>query len=439
MQVSVEVLPGLERRIKISVPAERVEKEFENRVKKLVKEVRMDGFRPGKVPVHVVKQRFGASVRGEVIGDVIRDTYFDAIQQEKLHPAGDPNMELTSAETGKALEYTALIEIYPEIQLQDPSSINIKVLKSEVTEDDINQMLEKLRKQQAEWIETDKQAEKGDRVVIDFEGFLNDEPFEGGNAKDVKLELGSGTMIPGFEEGLIGAKSGSEIELNVRFPDQYPAENLAGQMAKFKVKVHKVLTPKLPEVDDNFAAKMGMKEGGITKLREEVRSNMERELKRVLRNRLKDELFEQFLKANPLELPKVMVENEIKRLQQQTKQQYAEQLGKEDLPDPPREQFISLAEQRVGLGLLFAEFVKQHNIQVDANRVRTMLEELAAVYQQPEMVISWYYNNKDRLAQIESLVMEEQVVDILLEKVKVDELSVNYDEVMNPKRTEGER
>lgn len=430
MQVTVETLEGLERRLKVRVPAEQIDNETHKRLKEMAPKIKIDGFRPGKVPLSVVEKRYGPSVRGEVIGDVIRDTYESAIMQEHLNPVGDPQMKLTHAQTGKALEYEATLEVYPEIHLNNMQDAAIEQLQVEVGDQDVEIILEQLRKQQAQWNEQDRPAAKGDRVVVDFEGKMDGEAFEKGTAKDVTIELGAGMMIPGFEEAIIGEKPGAAIHVDLTFPSDYRVENLANKPVSFSINLHKVLEPNLPPLDDTFAQKIGLKEGNMEKVRAEVRENMEKDLKRTLKAHLKEQLLEKFLERNPIQLPKALVEREIHHLQHQAKQQFTAQTGKETAPDYPHEQFLELAETRVSLGLLFAEYIKLHEIKTDPEKVRAMIEDIASAYEYKEEIINWYYANKKQLAQVETLVLEEEVIEHLLKDAKVTTKTVSYKEAM---------
>ncbi|HDY99265.1 MAG TPA: trigger factor [Pseudomonas sabulinigri] len=430
MQVSVETTSGLERRMTIGVPADRIESEVNKRLQQTAQRAKVDGFRPGKVPMSVIRKRYGASAHQEVIGEVIQSTFYEAIMQEKLTPAGAPNVEPKSMEEGKDFEYTATFEVYPEITLAEFDGIKVERLESEVTDADLDTMLETLRKQNTRFETVERAAQNDDQLTIDFVGKVDGEAFQGGTADDSNIVLGSGRMIPGFEEGLVGAKAGDSLTLNVTFPEDYQNLDLAGKAAEFDVTVKAVAEPALPELNEEFFAQFGVSEGGIEGFRAEVRKNMERELNQAIKTKVKAQVMDGLLETNTVDVPKALVANEIDRLREQAVQQFggsniqASQL--------PAELFEEQAKRRVSLGLVVAEVVKKNDIKPDNDRVRTMIEELAAAYQEPEQVINWYYQNEQQLGEIQSVVLEEQVVDTVLQKAQVTDKKVAYEEAVKP-------
>lgn len=431
MQVSVESTSALERQMTITLPASRIENDVDKRVQHTARTVRMDGFRPGKVPLKVVKQRYGAGIRQEVIGEIVQQSFFEAVQQEKVNPAGNPQIELKNDKDGEDFSFIATFEVYPEITLADFSSAEIEKQTSQIEDADLDQMVETLRKQQSDWSEKTDASVEGDRLTVDFEGFVDGEAFEGGKAENMDLILGSSTMIPGFEDGLVGSKAGDETELNVTFPEDYHAENLKGKPANFKVKVTKVATPELPELDKAFFEKFGMEVEDLEAFKVEVRANMEREMNHALKTKLKDQVFNRLTEANSVDIPSALVDNEIDNLRKQAIQQFG---GGADL-DPnmlPKEMFEEQAKRRVTVGLLVQEVIKSNEIKADDERIRATIEEMAATYQEPQQVIDWYYSNEDMMAQVRSLVLEDQVVDHLLASAKVTETSVPYEEAVKP-------
>lgn len=430
MQIAVENLGQLQRRMTITIPASEIEQQIETRLKQKAPSIKIKGFRPGKVPMDVIRRNFGDAVRQEVIGDLIRSSFYEAISQEKLDVAGAPQINPKSMSVGEPLEYEAVFEIYPKIELKDLSGVVIEKLLANVSDDDLAKVLEKLRNQYADWVEVDRPAQNGDRVMIDFEGTINGEKFEGGAANNIAVVLGSKSMIAGFEEGLLGAKAGESRDINVTFPSDYQQKKLAGQPAKFAIKVNKVLEPKLPEINDDFAKKLDVK-GGMDALRNEVMKSMERELERNKKEHVKKQVLMELLKRNPIEIPMALVDAEIEQMQQQLKQRFAMQTGQSNLPDLPKEHFVEQAKERVTLGLLLAEYIKNQQIKVDNSRVRAVLEEIASAYDNPEQVVNYYLQNKAAMAQIESMVMEEQAVEKLLETANVEEKNVSYDEIVN--------
>lgn len=435
MQVSIETTSGLERRLTVNLPAEVVDKEVDKRLQQAAKTVRINGFRKGKVPMKVVRQRFGAGVRQEVLGEVMSRSFYDAVQKEQVKPAGQPSIEAKNVTPGENLEYVATFEVYPEVTLTDLAEVEVERPKAEVTDADVENMIDVLRKQQSGWKETKRKAQKGDRVTIDFVGRKDGEEFEGGKAEGQQLVLGSGSMIPGFEDGIIGMKPGEEKEVEVTFPEDYQAENLAGAEAVFTIKVTGSEKPELPELNDEFFAAYGVEEGGEEKFREEVRGNMQRELKNAALNKVKTQVMDQLFEKHEVEIPAALVQGEVQTLRGQMIQQFGGQIKPEDaarmLPDA---MFEDQAKRRVVLGLVVGEIVKENKINVDSDRVKAKVEELASTYQQPEEVVEYYFNNRELLAGVESVVLEDQVVDFVLDKAKVSEVESTYDDVIKPQK-----
>lgn len=438
MRSEIEKLEGLQCRLKITVPTEEVEQAYQKRLKEVAKDADIKGFRPGKVPLHIIEKKFGKNIHQEVAGALMQDSFEQAVQEHNLQIAGSPEVNAQELDRDKPIEYEAVFETYPEIEFKDLEGETIQKSVAEISDDDVDDMIEKLRKQHSEWEDVDRAAENGDRVVIDFEGFIDDKPFEGGQAKEFKLELGSKQMIPGFEEGLIGVKAGETVNLNVTFPEKYPVEDLAGKPAEFKVTVHKVQAGKLPPVDDELAKKVGI-EDGLEKLREEIRKNMESELNHLIHSKLKSDVLDRLLNKNTVLLPKALIESEIQHLQQMTRQQMAIQQGAREIPevDLPREPFVEEAHKRVSLGLLLSEAIKKYDVKLDQDKVREKVNEIAASYQKPEEVVSWYYKNKKLLSEIEAALLEDQVVDKLLEDVNLEENKLSYNELMEQASKQG--
>ncbi|MBL4610421.1 trigger factor [Halopseudomonas sp.] len=430
MQVSVETTSGLERRMTVGIPADRIESEVNKRLQQTASRAKVDGFRPGKVPMSVIRKRFGGSARQEVMGEVIQSSFYEAIMQEKLNPAGAPSVEPKQLEEGKDFEYVATFEVYPEITLGDFSEIKVERIESEVRDEDLESMLEILRKQNTQFETVERAAENGDQLKVDFVGRVDGEPFQGGAANNTEIVLGSGRMIPGFEDGLLGAKAGDSVTLNVTFPEEYQNLELAGKAAEFDVKVHAVAAPALPELNDEFFAKFGVEEGGIDAFRAEVRKNMERELRQAIKTKVKTQVMDGLLATNSIDVPKALVSSEIDRLRQQAVQQFGG--ANIDPSQLPAELFEEQAKRRVSLGLIVADVVKQNDIKPDNDRVRAMVEELASAYQEPEQVVNWYYQNEQQLAEIQSVVLEEQVVDTVLQKAQVTSKQVPYEDAVKP-------
>lgn len=431
MQVSVETTSPIERVLTISVPAARIDDKVNAEVAKTAKTVRIDGFRKGKVPVSVVKKRFGQSIRMEALEQVMRDAYVEAIQAESINPAGMPAIEPKNIAEGADLEFVAKVEVYPTIELADASNIEVTRVVSEVTEADVDTMLETLRKQNAEWAAVEREAQDGDQVTLDFVGFLGDEAFEGGAAEGHKLVLGSNSMIPGFEEGIVGIKAGEERTISVTFPESYQAEHLAGKEATFKITAHEVAEQVLPELNDEFAGKFGLENADLAGLRAEVQKNMERELSQAVKAKLKNSLFDQLLALNPVEVPAALVDQEVDGLRQQAARQFGNMQGF-DASQLPAELFQDEAKKRAALGLLISEVIQKNELTVEDERVRAFLEDMAQAYQEPQQVVEFYLNNKEQLAQVQSAVLEEQVVDKLLESAKITEVTLGYEDAIKP-------
>ena len=429
MQVSVETTSNIERRMTIGVPAQRVEQEVDKRLQEAARNVRLNGFRPGKVPMKVVRRRFGEGVRQEVVGEVMRDSYMEALEQEKITPAGWPRFEPKTVEAGKDLEFVAIFEVLPEIELADMSGIEIEKQTSEVKDKDVNEMVDTLRRQQAEMKEVKRKSKKKDVVTISFEGTVDGETFEGGTAEDYKLTLGSGQMIPGFEEGVIGAKTGEEVEIDVTFPEDYQNQDLAGKPAKFKVSVSKVEEPVLPEMNEEFFSKFGVEASDEESFKAEVKKNMERELKQALDNKVKTEVVDALLEKTEFPVPQSLVDQEIDRMREDAVQRFGGQMQASQIPG---ELFQDQAERRVRTGLLFQELIRQNDLKADDDAVNAKIDEIASTYEQPEEVISFYKGNPQQKSQIESLVLEEKVVDMVLEKAKVKTRKVAYQEALQP-------
>ncbi|MCF5648968.1 trigger factor [Pseudomonas syringae] len=429
MQVSVENTSALERRMTIGVPAERIETEVNKRLQQTARKAKIPGFRPGKVPMSVIRQRYEDGARQEALGDLIQATFYEAVVEQKLNPAGAPAVEPKSFEKGKDLEYVATFEVFPEFTVAGFDSISVERLSADVADSDLDNMLEVLRKQNVRFEVADRAAQNEDQLNIDFVGKVDGEAFAGGSATGTQLVLGSGRMIPGFEDGLVGAKAGEERVLNVTFPEDYQNLELAGKAAEFSVTVNTVSEPKLPELNEEFFKQFGIKETGIEGFRTEVRKNMERELRQAIKSKVKNQVMDGLLAANPIEVPKALLENEVNRLRVQAVQQFGGNIKPDQLP---AELFEEQAKRRVELGLIVAEVVKQFDLKPDDARVREMIQEMASAYQEPEQVVAWYYKNEQQMNEVRSVVLEEQVVDTVLQKASVTDKSVSYEEAVKP-------
>lgn len=428
MQVSVENTSGLERRMTVAVPAERIESEVEARLKSLAQRAKVHGFRQGKVPMAVIRQQFGGDVRQEVLGKVLQSSFYEAVTQQKLRPAGGPAIEPTQMEPGKELRYTAVFEVYPEVSIGDLGALSIKRPSAEITEEDVDRVIENLRRQRIVWNKVDRPAQKADRLTIHFRGTIDGVAFKGGEGKDVGIELGAGRFIPGFEDHLVGAKAGDKPDFEVQFPADYFAKDLAGKNARFEVEVVSVAEPVLPPVDEALAKGYGV-DGGVDALRADVRGNMQRELDQAIKARAKERVLDALLAANPVDVPKALVQQEVESLAEQAATQTFG--GKAKAADLPRELFAEQAERRVKLALLINELIRSSGISLDRDRVRKSVETVASAYENPDQVVQWYYGDRNRLAQVEAAVLEDQVIESILAKARVEEESLSFDALMN--------
>ena len=434
MQVTSEAVSGVARRLTVTVPTSRVNEQFEARLKRTSKTVKINGFRPGKVPLDVVRREYGAGIYNEVVNDVIRDSVFQAIQQEKINAVGMPNIDKVENKDD-TLVFEATVEVYPEVKVKF-EGLEVERKTAEVGDKDVDQMIENLQKQRAGWAETKGMAKKDMQVTFDFEGSVDGEKFEGGSSEDFKLVLGSGRMIPGFEDGIVGMKKGEEKVIDVTFPEDYQAENLAGKAAQFKITVKLVEKQKLPEIDAEFLKIFGLtEEEGVEKLKADVRKNMEREVKNGLRNQVKGATFDALVAANEIEVPESMLSQEIDRQRQQMIQQFTQQFGAQgakafDSSMLPDELFKEQAEKSVKLGVLVSKVLTDAKLEVDATRVEAYIEDMASSYEDPTEVIEYFKNDEKQRAQIEGVVLEDQVVDFILASAKVADTTVSYEELL---------
>jgi trigger factor len=430
MQVSIETTAGLERRMTVQVPAERVEREVEQRLKSLGKNAKLNGFRPGKIPYDVVKKRYGNEVRQEVLGELLRATCNEAFLQEKVNPAGGPRIDTVKNKPGMDLEYTATFEVYPEIKLNGSDGIKVERPVAEITESDIDAMVDNLRHQRATWESVQHGAQKGDRVQLDFKGSIDGEDFPGSKGDKVLLVLGENSMLTDFEHNLDGVKAGEQREFEVRFPDDYQVKEVGGKTAHFTVHVHRVDSQKLPELDETFCKSFGVTEGGIAKLREEVSENMRQEMTDTVRRRMKDQILDALLRLNPVELPKALLDDEIESLRRDA----LDRMGVKDTKksvDLPRELFEEQARRRVSLGLIVGEIISKQQLSVDKKRLEQRLERMAGDYSNPAEALRSMRSNQAVMHQLESLVLEEQAVDSLLEKAAITDKATSFQELMH--------
>jgi trigger factor len=428
MQVSIETTGALERRMEVSVPRERIEQAIDERLKRVSRTAKLKGFRPGKVPLKVVKQQFGAQVRQEVLSDLMQSSFAEAVSQEKLNPAAGPRIEPLSVGPDEDLRYRATFEVFPEIELQGVEGIAVVRPSAEVAEADVDAMVLNLREQRPRFEAVERECREGDRVTMDFEGLVDGAPFEGSKGENVAVLLGGGRMLKDFEAGILGMKADERRQVSVPYPADYHNAALAGKAASFEVHVKKVEERRLPDLDDDFCREYGVLEGGIEQLRREVRENMERELADNVRARLKQQLLDGLLKANPVDVPGSFVDAQVREMQIEA----ARRAGATDASQvPPADSFVEPARRRVALGLLIRELIRTRGVQIDRERVESRLADIAATYPDPDAVIKAYRQNAEALRQVESLVLEDQAVDLLLEHAKVTERPATFKEVMN--------
>ncbi|EIC22061.1 trigger factor [Thiorhodovibrio frisius] len=416
MQVSVQAGEGLKREMRVDLLADDIEAEIDKRLQRFARSARVPGFRPGKVPVRVLRQQYGDQVRSEVFGEMVQSTFPTAVEQEDLKPAGMPSIEPDIDQKARRYAYTASFEVFPAVELKPLADAKIKRPVAEIADTDVDQMIERLRQQRCEWIEVERGARKGDQVGMAFKGTIDGEAFDGGTAEDYTVEIGADRMIAGFEDELIGAAPAQAREFDLQFPEDYHAKHLAGKQVHFEVKVHKVAEPKLPEVDADFIKSMGVASGEMADFRTDVRETMERELRERVDETVKSRVFDALIEANPTELPQSLIDQEARAMQES----FSKSTNNQPLPFPASF-FLETARRRVATGLLINEVVKHHALSVSDDAVRTKLEALAAGYEQPQEVINYYLADKERLSQIRASLLEGTVVAHLLEEAQVED------------------
>lgn len=430
MQVSVETTQGLERRLTITVPADKVEKEVNARLAQLAKSRRIDGFRPGKAPMSIIKKMYGPMAVADAADALIQRNFVEAVVSQKLSPAGAPSVTPNELKPGEDFVFTATFEVYPEIEVKNLDAIKIEKPVAAVQDADLDKMIETLRKQHATWADVDAPAAADKRVNLDFIGSIDGVEFEGGKAEGFTLVLGAGRMIPGFEDGLFGKKAGEAFDIDVTFPADYHAENLKGKAAKFAIKLNKVEEQVLPEVTADFIKRFGVDDGSIDSLRTEVRKNMERELAQALKNQVKEQVLEGLITTNEIDVPKAAVEQEIESLRQQAMQRFGGAQNK-NMPPLPAELFQAQAERRVRIGLLLGEVIRTNKIEAEDDRVKGIIESMATAYEDAQEVVEYYFKNEQLLNNIRNLAVEEQAVELIMSKAQVTEKALSFDDVIN--------
>jgi trigger factor len=424
----------LERRVDLSVAIADLEHNIENRLRKLGRSVKMAGFRPGKVPFSIIRQQYGEQARSEALTEALDKAFGDAVRAQNLRVAGYPHIEPKDNGSATHVEFSATFEVYPEIKVGDLSGETIESPRLEVTAAEVDRTIDILRKQRVQYIDADRPAAKGDRVVIDFTGRRNGEVFQGGQATDYPFVLGEGAMLPDFEAAVEGLAVGEAKSFDLSFPGDYFSKDLAGQTVQFELTLKSVQAPQLPEIDADFAQSLGIAGGDVAAMRAEIEGNLRREVKRRIKGRIKDQVMDALLKVTPVDLPAALVDAEVQRLMEAARQDMAQRgMKAKDLPMQPQ-WFAEQAGRRVALGLVLAELVRAENLHANPEQVRAMVDDFAQTYENPEEVVSWYYAQPQRLADVEALVLEDNVVAWVLGKAKAVDKAVDFDELMGRAR-----
>ena len=427
MSISIETLEGLQRRVTIIVAADKIEAAYKEQLKGYAKNARVDGFRKGKVPHSIIEQRFGVAARQEVLSDEMQRAFFDAVIAEKINLAGRPTFIPNNYQPGQEFSFSVTFEVFPEVELKGLENIEVEKPVVEITDADLDKMVDVLRKQQATWTESQEAVKAEDRVTIDFVGSVDGEEFEGGKATDFVLAMGQGRMIPGFEEGIVGHKAGEQFDIDVTFPAEYHAENLKGKAAKFAITLKKVENIVLPELTEEFVKKFGNAKS-VEDLRAEIKKNMQRELNNAVTARVKNQVINGLIEQNDIEVPAAAVAEEVEVLRQQAVQRFG---GKPEMAAQlPAELFEAEAKRRVQVGLLLSTVIGSNELKVDDARVEAMIADIASAYEQPAEVVEYYAKNRQLTENIRNVVLEEQAVDAVLAKAKVTEKAMSFDELM---------
>ena len=426
MQVSVTTTKGLERRLEVAVPGERVAGEVDARLKRIARTARINGFRPGKVPYAVVRQQYGTQVHAETVNDLMQSSFAEAVSQQKLRPAGGPRIEPIAVAPGTELRYAAIFEILPEVMLHPLEGIAVERPTAQVGEQDIDAMLESMRSQRPVFSEVERAAQDGDRVALDFEGRVDGMVFPGGKGEGMSVTIGAHRVLPEIEQALLGMSVGEAKTIPAHFPEDYGAASVAGKSAEFDLKLTKIEERSLPGIDEAFVRAFGVQEGGVPELRAEVRKSMERELAEASRSRVREQLFDALYRDNPLEVPQSMLEAQIRELQAQAMRR----MGTQDpARAPPRDSLEAGARRRVALGLLIGEIARQQSLKVDRERVEQKLEAISASYPDPQQARRQYLASREAMEQLESAALEDQALDWALTQVKVVDKSSTFREL----------
>ncbi|MEO7775530.1 MAG: trigger factor [Steroidobacteraceae bacterium] len=426
MQMSLTATSGLERRLEVAVPGEQVASEVESRLKQLSRTAKIKGFRPGRIPINVVRRQYGGQVHTEVVSELMRSSFAQAVSRESLRPANDPRIEPIAIEPGSDLKYAAIFEVLPEVVVKPVDSVKLERPAATIAESDIDAMIQSMRRQRVSYAIVERESRSGDRVIADFEGRIDGVAFAGGAGKDTPFVLGSGRAIPEFEAALTGLAAGASRAAPVRFPDEYGAPELAGKQTEFSVTVNKVEEPVLPALDDAFAVDFGVHEGGMTKLREEVHKRMELEVEEAVRTRVRSQVLDALYRDNPLELPRSLVDEQVQELQVEMMRR----MGQKDANQaPPREPFEEPARRRVALGLLMGELIRRESLKADRDRINERLSQVVAQYPNADEMRRAYLQNQQAMQQIEGSVLEDQAVEWVAQRAQVTDKPVSFAEL----------
>jgi len=432
MATQLETTGALERKLAMAVPVAEINRQVVERLRKLSRNVKMPGFRPGKVPMKMIEQSYGPQVHAEVLGDAVSKAFSDAVDEHKLRVAGQPRIETREGAAEHELGFTATFEVYPEVALGDPATLELERASCQVGEAEVDKTVEILRKQRVTWAAADRAAQDGDRVTIDFVGTLDGVAFEGGSATEFPFVLGEGRMLPDFEAGVRGAGTGEKKTFPVAFPAEYGSVELAGKTAQFEVTIRKVEAPQLPQVDEAFARQLGVPDGDLARMRADIRANLEREVGQRVRSRNKAAVMEALTKLAAFELPKALVEAESRALGERAIEDLRQRgIDPKNMPPIPPDTFREQAERRVRLGLIVAEIVREHGLQAKPDQIRRQIEEFAQAYENPGEVVRHYFSDRNRLAEVEAIVVEQNVVDWALSKARVTDRALPFDELMS--------
>jgi len=437
MQATIEKVSNLERRLNVALPIQEIEAEVESRLKRMARQAKLPGFRPGKVPLRLVQAQYGGQVRQEVLGDVLQKSFGEAVRQQNLRVAGFPRFEPKPAAEGtdvQQVEFSATFEVYPEITVGDLSGVEVDRPVVEVGEAEIDKTVEILRKQRVHFHDVTRPAQAGDSVVIDYAGSIDGVPFEGGSATGHSTVLGEGRLLADFEKNVIGAAPGEQRSFELTFPEDYHGKDVAGKTARFEVTVSQVAEPHLPEVDGEFAKALGVESGDVSQMRSDIRANLEREVRRRTEARVKDLVMKGLLENSSIELPKSLVQMEMERLMEGMRRDLAQRGLKAEDMQMPTEMFEPEARKRVALGLIVSDLVRRENLVAEPDKIKALVHDYAESYERPEEVVRWYYSSPERLREVESLVLENNVVEWVLARVKVQDKATDFDDLMGSRQ-----